>query len=356
MLGSEKSGVPAGPIGVERVDPEVPSEVLASQDSSWPKRLLPWLVSLTLVGWLLWPYRIAERRAFLVDAFSQASRWAYVVSVCGFIAIWMLDSYATARTLQRWKTPVTFREMCLVRGATALFDAINPALGQAVLTLVVYRRGTPLGHAVLLVLLMNVVFVVQIAVISGLGLLAGAAPDATVMALFVELALGSTFVYLAVIALRPAALARNATMRWLMDAGLSGHAWAFLYRIPNMVAAIAMQALFMRCFGIDLPLDVTLFYLPALMFIVGMPLSVQGLGPGQIASVNFFSAYVSGDPAHAEAAILACGFAGAALTTIGAIICGLCCLTTTTGRDSVAAVRSARRNAAQRTTAVSSTQ
>jgi hypothetical protein len=128
-----------------------------------------------------------------------------------------------------------------------------------------------------------------------------------------------------------------------MDAGISGHAWAFLYRVPNMVALIGAQVLFMRCFGIDLPLDVSLFYLPALMFIVGMPLSVQGLGPGQIASVNFFSNYVSGNPANAEATILACGFAGAALTTIGAILIGLCCLTTATGRNSVAAVRSVKR-------------
>lgn len=348
MLGNEKSGLPAGSMGLEHDgSQEVPSEVFASQDSNWFKRLLPWLVSLSLVGWLLWPYRIAERRAVLTDAFAQASRWAIVVSLCGSIVIWLLDAYATARTLQRWKTPITLREMCLIRGATALFDAINPALGQAVLTLVVYRRGTPLGHAVLLVLLMNLVFIVHIAVVSGIGLLAGAAPDAALMSLLVQLALGSTIMYLAVIALRPAALARNATMRWLMDAGLSGHGWAFLYRIPNMVALIGAQVLFMRCFGINLPLDVSLFYLPALMFIVGMPLSVQGLGPGQIASVNFFSAYVSGDPANAEATILACGFAGAALTTLGAICIGLCCLTTTTGRESVAAVRSARRSSAE---------
>jgi hypothetical protein len=322
---------------------EIPSEVLASQDTNWVKRLLPWLVSLSLVAWLLWPYRVAEQRAVLADAFSRASSWAIVVSLCGSLMIWLTDSYATARTLQRWGTPITLRETCLIRGATLLFDAINPALGQAVLTLVIYRRGTPLSHAFLVVMLMNVVFIVHIAVISGLGLLSGAAPDSALMSSVVQLALGGTAVYLAVIALRPAFLARNATMRWLMDAGISGHAWAFLYRVPNMIVLIGAQVLFMRCFGIDLPLDVSLFYLPALMFIVGMPLSVQGLGPGQIASVSFFSTYVAGNPANAEATILASGFAAAALTTLGAVLIGLCCLTTATGRNSVAAVRSARR-------------
>ena len=342
MLGNEKSGGPASATSLE-AGGEIPSELLATQDTNWVKRLLPWLVSLSLVTWLLWPYRVAEQRAVLANAFSQASRWAIVVSLCGSLVIWSLDSFATARTLRRWGTRITLREMCLIRGATALFDAINPALGQAVLTLVIYRRGTPLGQALLIVMLMNVVFIVHIAVISGLGLLAGAAPDSALMALLVQLALGGTAVYLAVIALRPAFLARNATMRWLMDAGISGHAWAFLYRVPNMIAIIGAQVLFMRCFGIDLPLDVSLFYLPALMFIVGMPLSVQGLGPGQIASVNFFSSYVSGSPANAEATILACGFGGAALTTLSAILIGLCCLTTATGRDSIAAVRAAKR-------------
>ena len=347
MLGNEKSaGRPVGAGGTNealRAD-AVPSEVLASQNSSWVQRLLPWVVSISVVGWLLWPYRVVEQRAVLVSAFSQASRWAIAISLAGAIVIWLSDAYATARTLQRWGTPIGVWETCLIRGATLLFDAINPALGQAVLTLVVYRRGMPLGQALLLVMLMNVIFIVHIAVISGAGLLAGGAPEAGLMSWLVGIALTSTALYLGIVALRPRAFARNATLRWLMDAGLSGHAWAFLYRVPNMVALIVAQVLFMRCFGIDLPWGVSLLYLPALMFIVGMPLSVQGLGPGQIASVNFFSAYVPGDSAHAEAVILACGFAGAALTTLNAILIGMCCLTTNTGRSSVATVRSARRS------------
>jgi|GEM_PF-3809033 hypothetical protein len=322
---------------------EVPSEVLATQNTSLIQRLLPWVVSVSIVGWLLWPYRVPEQRALLANAFSQADRSVIIISFAWAVVIWLTDAYATARTLQRWGTAISLRETCLIRGATLLFDAINPTLGQAVLTLVVYRRGSSLGQALLLVMLMNVIFIVHIAVISGAGLLTGAAPAAGLTTWLVGIALGSTALYLIIVAMRPAALAKNPTLRWLMDAGLSGHAWAFLYRLPNMVALIVAQVFVMRCFNIDVPWGVSLLYLPALFFIVGMPLSVQGLGPGQIASVSFFSAYTPGDAATAEATILACGFAGAALTTLNAIIIGLCCLTTRTGRDSVAAVRSARR-------------
>ncbi|HTU60471.1 MAG TPA: lysylphosphatidylglycerol synthase domain-containing protein, partial [Polyangiales bacterium] len=305
--------------------------------------LLPWVVSISIVGWLLWPYRVPEQRALLSNAFAQADRWVIAVSFAGAVVIWLTDAYATARTLQRWGTAISLGETCLIRGATLLFDAINPTLGQAVLTLVVYRRGTSLAQAILLVMLMNVIFIVHIAVISGAGLLAGAAPEAGLTTWLVGIALGSTAIYLAIVAMRPASLARNPTLRWLMDAGISGHAWAFLYRLPNMVVLIVAQVFVMRCFNIDVPWGVSLLYLPALFFIVGMPISVQGLGPGQVASVSFFSAYTPGDAATAEATILACGFAGAALTTLNAIVIGLCCLTTRTGRDSVAAVRSARR-------------
>ena len=323
--------------------PAVPNEVLASQNAGWAQRLLPWAVSVGIVSWLLWPYRAPAQRALLANAFAQASHWVVALSLAGAVAIWLTDAYATARTLQRWGTPISLRETCLIRGATLLFDAINPALGQAVLTLVVYRRGTPLAQALLLVMLMNVVFIVHIAVISGAGLLTGAAPEAGLMTWLVTIALGSTLIYLAAVAVRPAALAKNPSLRWLMDAGLSGHAWAFVYRLPNMAVLIVAQVLVMRCFNIDVPWGASLLYLPALMFIVGMPISVQGLGPGQIASVSFFSAYTPGDAASAEATILACGFAAAALTTLNAIAIGLCCLTSSTGRDSVAAIRSARR-------------
>lgn len=342
MLGNENAELP-GSINQlpERAEPEVPSEVLASQNAGWTRRTLPWLVSLSVVAWLLWPYREPAPRAMLMNAFSQASRWTVLVAAIGMVAVWLTDSYATARTLQRWGTPISYRETSLIRGSTALFDVINPALGQAVLTLVVYRRGTPLAQSILVVLLMNVAFIVHIALISGVGLVAGAAPDTAIMSWLVGLALGWTTLYLALIALRPAALMRNTTFRWLADAGLSGHAWAFIYRLPNIAVLIAGQVLFLSCFGINLPLHVSLFYLPALMFIVGMPISVQGLGPGQVAAVSFFGAYVSGSPASAEATILASGFAGTALNTVVAVLIGLCCLTTETGRSSIAAIRTA---------------
>lgn len=345
MLGDEKSVASSTTTaGVTLQTPEsLPVEpVSATKRRNWFSRLLPWVVSVVAVAWVLWPYRAGEGRAVLLDAFGRASSWAVGVAMVSAIANWLTDSYATARTLQRWGTPITLRETCLIRGATALFDAINPTLGQAVLTLVVYRRGLALSQTLLIVMLMNFVFIVQIALISGIGLLAGAAPQSTLMPLLVVGTLTLTAVYLAAIALRLAARSKNETLRWLESAGLAGHAWAFLYRVPNMGVLILGQVVFMRCFDIDLPLDVSLFYLPAVMFIVGMPISVQGLGPGQIAFVEFFSSYGPGDAASAAATVLACSFAATAFATLAAVLIGLSCMATRTGRQSMELVRSAK--------------
>jgi hypothetical protein len=209
------------------------------------------------------------------------------------------------------------------------------------LTIVVHRRGTPWRQALVVVLLMNVIFLVQIALVSGLGLVAGAAPEGGIVTLLVLGALALIVVYVGLVAFRPAVFASNHTLAWLADMGLRGHAWAFLYRLPNTTVLIGFQVLVMRCFGIELPLTVALFYLPPMMFIVGMPFSVQGIGPGQLAAVAFFAGYVGGDRAAAEATVLASGFAGTAITTLGAIVIGLSCLTTDTGRRSLAALREA---------------
>jgi len=317
------------------------SVVLPVQKAGWLQRVLPWIVSLAVVSWLLWPYRTEQGRALLIDAFARASSWTLALAIAAPISLWLSDAYATARTFQRWGTPISLKETCLIRGATALFDAINPALGQAVLTVVVHRRGTPWRQTLVIVLLMNVIFLVQIALVSGVGLVAGAAPEGGIVSVLVTGALALTVVYLGVIALRPAVFARNRTLAWLADMGLRGHAWAFLYRLPNAGVLIGWQVLLMRCFGIELPLTVALFYLPPLMFIVGMPISVQGIGPAQLAAVAFFAGYVGGDRAAAEASVIASGFAATALTTLGAIVIGLSCMTTDTGRRSLAALRDA---------------
>jgi hypothetical protein len=146
--------------------------------------------------------------------------------------------------------------------------------------------------------------------------------------------------YLVIIATKPRGLLAHASLRGLVDAGVAGHAWAFLYRLPNMAVLIGCQVLFIHCFGIDLPLGAALLYLPAVMFVMGMPISIQGLGPTQLAQVALFARFVHGSRASAEAAVLAWGLGSMLLMTTGAFRVGLACLTTETGRSGLRAARS----------------
>jgi hypothetical protein len=276
-----------------------------------------------------------------MGALGRASVWSFAVAVVLAVGGWLTDAYATARTFQRFGSTVTLRETCLLRGATLVFQAINPALGQAALMVVMHRRGTPISKTLVVVALLNAVFVVQITLISGSGLVAGAAPPGGMSGPAVGVALGLVALYLMVIGLRPAALARRTTFRGLLDVGLAGHGWAFLYRIPNMVIMIGCQVLFIRCFGIELPLMVALLYLPAVMLVTGIPISVQGLGPAQVAQVAFFASYVPGERGAAEAAVLAWGLGSTVLTSLGSLLVGVACLATPTGRRSLRMARGA---------------
>jgi hypothetical protein len=301
-------------------------------------RVVPLLVSLAVLGWLLWPYRAAAGRAMLAAAIERASGWTLAVAVLMAVGSWLTDAYAVAGTFRRLGCAVTFRELLLVRGATLVFDAVNPSLGQAALVLVMHRRGVPLGLTLAAGALLNLVFLVQITLIAAAGLLVGA-PAGGMTGTTVALALGLVAVYLIVLAWRPRRLARLPMLRSLFAAGLGGHALAFLYRLPNMAVLIGCQLLFIRCFGIAIPVGVALVYLPAVMFIMGIPISVQGLGPTQLAQVAFFTRYAAGDPATAVAAVLAWGIGSLALTNLGSLLVGLGCLATSTGRQGLRAAR-----------------
>jgi hypothetical protein len=121
--------------------------------------------------------------------------------------------------------------------------------------------------------------------------------------------------------------------------GVKGHGFAFAVRVPSMAWLFAGQLAALYCFGIAVPLAAVLVYVPAIVLIMGMPVSVQGIGPAQVAQVALFAPYVQGDARMAEASILAWGLS----TTVGSamvwFLVGVACLFTRTGRATLAAAR-----------------
>lgn len=329
------------PAGLEAA-PALASEAPSPAKQGLFGRALPWVVSLAVCAVLLWPFRDEAGRAALADAVRHASGWTLPVVLLFAVTNWLTDAWATGMTFRHFGTNISLKDALFVRGATLVFDAVNPSLGQVALGVVMYRRGTPLAKTVQTLLLLNVVFVLEMVCIAGVGLALGSYPteELTFQVVFVSLAIAA--VYVALIAIKPAALARQKSIANLFDAGVRGHAMAFLVRLPSMAVILGTMFALQRCFGIHAPLSEALVYLVAVLFITGLPISVQGIGPAQLAQVAFFASYVHADTRAAQAVVIAWGLTCSIGMALGSFVVGVGCLFTKVGRAAFVAGRTAR--------------
>jgi hypothetical protein len=304
--------------------------------------LLPVLVSLGVCAILLWPFRTAEGRAELTAAVLRASPWTIPSLVLYGIANWVADAWATGMTFRRFGTSLSVKDACLIRGVTLLFDAVNPSLGQLAIGLVLYRRGSPLARTVQVMLLINVIFVFQLIAAASAGLLLGHDQVSAISTRLTVISLCIAGAYVTVIAIKPRRLARMRSLAQLFEVGVSGHAYAFAVRVPSMVALFGGMILTMRCFGMAVPLSAALVYIPAVILLVGLPISVQGIGPAQVAQIALFARYIPGDPKSAEALVLAWGLTLSVGTAMMFFLIGVGCLLSPTGRETLTAGRAAR--------------
>jgi len=87
--------------------------------------------------------------------------------------------------------------------------------------------------------------------------------------------------------------------------------------------------------------------LPVVLFIAVLPISVQGLGTTQAATVFFFARFAPGDKATQEAAVLAASLVTQFLGLICQVVVGVLCMRSSAGQE----LRSASDDAAAMDTA-----
>lgn len=297
------------------------------------KALLPWVVSLAMCAMLLYPFRDPAGRGALVDAFRLASPWTIPVIAIFAVVNWLTDALATGMTFRHFGTPITIRDSLFVRGATLVFDAVNAGLGQLAIGVVMYRRGTPLGTTLTTLVLLNVVFILQLVCAAGIGLLIGYNETSGVSSGVVLVSIALSAAYLVVIALKPGFLARRKSFAQLFEAGIRGHAVAFAVRVPSMCVIFLTTFATFRCFGMNVPASALLVYVPAIILITSVPVSVQGIGPAQLAQVAFFAKFMQAPDERAAAAIVvAWGLSSSVGQAIGSFLIGVGCLFTAAGR------------------------
>lgn len=243
----------------------------------------------------------------------------YLAFMTAFVlALLTCDVVATRYVYRSTVAPVTFRELFVVRGASYLPSLVNHHIGQAWITYYLSRiHGVPLARVAGATL-------VGYATWAGCMLLFGAAAlwatGLPVGWVLVPLVLG--LAYLLVLHLRPAALRDRRLLAPLFEAGVGGHLRAMLLRAPHALVLFIGTWVPFLFFGVEIPLEAALVYVPILMVVVTLPLTPAGLGTRDALAATFFEAFVAAGTQEERLAAIAAATttAVAAITAIDVVL------------------------------------
>ncbi|MGK4000404.1 lysylphosphatidylglycerol synthase domain-containing protein [Sorangium sp. So ce1024] len=251
------------------------------------RRALPFALAIGLVAFVLGRLDLDAFRAALarVDAPLFGALAALFI-----LALLAADTFATVLVYRRLIAPVAFRDFFVLRGASYLPSLLNHHVGQAFITVFLSRaHGAPLARVAGATLVVYaswlgcLLLLGAIAVPANGGPLAGSA-----------LLLGAGVLYLAILALRPARLARTRLLAPLFEAGVRGHLVALAARVPHLVVLFVGTWLPFWLFGVRIPLGAALTYIPILMVAVTLPLTPQGFGTRDVLAAAMFEGFAAG--------------------------------------------------------------
>jgi hypothetical protein len=276
-------------------DPPAPTTPPAR--SRW-RALLPFVLALGLVGFVL---SRLDLRAFLAHL-GRVSAPAFLgFSVLFVLALLSADTLATVLVYRRSVAPIRFRDFWVLRGASYLPSTINHHLGQAMITLALSRvYGVSLARVAGATLLVYASWMGCV-----LGLLCVAIVVAAKPLIWLAVPLGAGLVYLFLLALRPARLARTRLLAPLFEAGVQGHLLALLARLPHFGVLFLGTWLPFLFFGVRIPFPTAAMYVPVVMVAVTLPITPQGFGTRDMLAATFFERFAPGDSAPERLAALA---------------------------------------------------
>jgi uncharacterized membrane protein YbhN (UPF0104 family) len=289
------------------------------------RRLWPWLAGLALLAFVI------TRVPF--DAFADSLEHGphlLLAAVDLAIALCVLctDSLSTWLGLIALRMRRSFSNVMVVRGATYALFVVNYALGQGAFGYYLHKTGEkPLratGATLFLIGTNLAMLLILTSVTWAFGDLA--VPTAR---LVWTLAIGCSglFLYLIVIAIRPAFLARRDLFAPLFEAGVRGHLFAMAARMPHVVVIVLAQWVALRAWGIQVPFVVGVLIMPIVVIASVLPISPAGLGTAQAAFAYFFNGFAQGaTPDERNAHVIAFGIVHFVYGIAGSLLVGLICL------------------------------
>jgi hypothetical protein len=292
---------------------------------------LGWATAALLVGYVAFT---ADVQGFF-DSVSSASLGLFLLGalIAGPLAF-ALDTAGIWKLLRAAGVPLAAGEAARLRGASYLLNVVNYELALAAIAgLLARRTGRGLAEAAGCSLALAVFDLSGVALAALIGLLFGAPPLPEGLAGWATAAAalgvaGGPALILVARRLRPRLRSGGALAGLLAALALLSRRDALLtwaLRVALVLLYVLGDWIFLTSFGFDVPADVALSYLPALYFVIILPVSVGGLGGGQLATRWLFGPWAPPGvtPTAAADAFSTCSFLAVLAFRV---VVGLACL------------------------------
>jgi hypothetical protein len=220
-----------------------------------------------------------------------------------------------------------YRDVLLVRCASALLSLLNYGAGQGGVVYFLHRRhGISLEAGAGAILLATAGWLAVLALAAGLGLLYGAVPDRPELRAVAWAALAALPAYVLLAALRPGFLVRRRLLRYLLAVPPAALVRVLGARVLHLGVLVSGHWLAMRLFDIAVPPAAALLRLPAMFLVAAVPISPAGLGTTQAAAMTLFGDYAAA-PAEAarQATVLAYSLSCHVIGVVLLVLVGLVC-------------------------------
>ncbi|NLV67181.1 MAG: hypothetical protein GXY14_05840 [Spirochaetes bacterium] len=272
-----------------------------STRSSYVKRLLPWLVSLSIIVFL---FSRIDYVMFL-ESLEVAELSVYVPLVILFVFIWFyVETYNVQKLYSYFGHPVDYLTMLSIRGGTFLLMIINYGLGAGAIAMYLKRLyGVGLLRSTGILFYYMVVESAGIAFLAVAGfLLAGQSSGIAWWVLY--LASGLFLFYNVEIVLLKYIPALGFLRRFvnssilapIRESSLSIYAKIFLQRTFYFLTFVVFFYFAVRAFHMEIPFLTLAALVPIIFFVGNLPITPFGLGTIQAAMLYFFKDF--GTPAN----------------------------------------------------------
>ena len=295
------------------------------------KRLLPWVFSLAIVGYLFWS---VDREAVL-----GAMERADIGTMLGLIAAFsVLILFADAATLwvlfRRLLGPLTYRDVLAIKGLSYFLNAITYSAGTGGIAYLVHRRGSvPFLKSLSVLLWLNFADVIALIVMMSLGavIAADVLPTNVKEQVPAILLVGWLIIVGALIYWRMGVnfLVLGPCRSWRIfsafgDAKMRDYAAMVALRIAFIGIYVFLGWLLLPTFDIAIELETLLIYMPVITFVQIIPASISGLGAVQVVIIALYAPHVMGHISDPAAQVLAFSTVIGPATTVIRLAIGYC--------------------------------